>query len=268
MESLYNNPDWTFIINSIFFFLAMLSILLTVKVSFEREVDLITWDASTTAEDSTTEAVSNLQLHNLTLVFQNLGKNVIYESDIVDNIIISINNLEKFDKVFFESNCKFNKINYEIKGSSILFNFDFFESSKYIRTNIQYYSDKPIDVKVNGKIIGGNEINMNINKDTTWEKSYRIGQKDANAKLFVFPFVTLCLIMLLFQLYIRMFSINPDVLLKQILKFNKESAVTIMIGLISILLCGLLGRQITRFFIPFASFMKKEKNWYPKNNIS
>lgn len=264
MQTLYNNPDWTFIVNFFSIFLAVFSLLATVKFSFEKELDLITWDTSTIYENNSTERTSRKQLHKLSIAFQNHGKTTIYKGDILNSISIELKNMIAIKVINFESNCKFNTINHEIKNETVLFSFDFLEGRKYLKINIEYYSEENIVVNIKGKIIGGNEISTVINSSSTWENSYRIGNKDARAKIFVFPFLSLVLTSLSFQVFFKMFNLNYDDVLKMLVKFNRDSFATILIGLLIIITCILISYSIAKLFIPFASFMKKEKNWYPK----
>lgn len=264
MQTLYNNPDWTFIINFSSIFLGVLSILLTFRLSFEKELGLIIWETSTIYENILSDRDSRKQLHKLDIAFQNFGKYVIFKNDLLNDIKIELQNVIAIKNISFESNCKFNSINHSVKNESILFNFDFLEGHKYIKAHIEYYSEENILVNIRGKIIGGNEIKTIINSNTTWEKSYRIGEKDARAKIFVFPFITLVLVSLSFQVFLKMFNLDNPNLNRIFSNLNKDSFVTTLIGIIIIFACILVSNFLTKFFIPYATFMKREKKWYSK----
>lgn len=264
---IFQNPDWTFIINFSSIFLAVLSILLTIKISFTKDIGLIHWNNYTTHEKIPDRIDLVRQIHKIQLTFQNHGKDVIYKRDIVDRINIDLKNATQIIKVLFETNCKFNQLDYSINKNTISFDFDFLEHKKYVRIHIDYYSEEKIEGNVTGKIIGGSEIDYKIETDNRWD-SYYIGKKNADANYFVFPVISAVLFSLAVQVLLKMFKIDFNTLLETLKTFKKESFLIIFIVLILAGICILLALKIRKAFIPFAIFAEKEKNWYLKKEYN
>ncbi len=260
------NPDWSFIINFFGIFLAILPLILGIKLSFSRELGLIHWNNYTSHEKIPDRNDIVKQIHRIQLIFQNHGKEVIYEKDIVTPIEIDLGVVGSISKVIFESNCKFNSLDFKIVGSKIFFTFNFLEYNKYIKAHLDYFSDEKVEATIKGKIIGGNELDYKIETDNRWD-SYFVGKKNADANFFVFPFVTVGLFITIGFLFLRMFNINPDTLLETIQKFNKEAFLLLFVGLVLAAICIGLGMRIKRLFIPFVIYAEKEKNWYLKKEF-
>lgn len=259
----FSNPDWTFIINFFSIFLAVLSIILTRKFSFSKDFGIIFWNNSTSHEKIPDRTDLVRQIHKIQLTFQNHGKDVIYKNDFVDKINLDLQNASSIVKVVFESNCKYNKVNFENKNNSISFDFDFLESKKYLRVYVDYYSEEKIEGKITGKIIGGSEIDYKIETDNSADEYY-IGKNKADAEFYVFPLITAVSFSLTMQIFMKMFKLDIDKITNTISLFNKDSFIIIFIVLIIALLSVLLGLVIKKLFIPLVVFARKEKNWYKK----
>lgn len=264
---IFENPDWTFIINFSSISLAIMSILLASKITNSKNIQLIFWNNFTAHEKIADRIDVVRQIHKIQLTFQNHGKDVVFKKDLVDKIKIDLKNATKVIKIVFESNCKFNAIDYSFNNNTISFEFDFLEPKKYIRTYIDYYSEEKIAGKVSGKIIGGNELNYKIETDNIYY-SYHIGESDANAKVTVFPIVTVVLFSLAAQVFLKMFKTDLKTLLTYLKEFNKESFLIIFIGIILAIICILLALKIRNAFIPSAIFAEKEKNWFLKKEYN
>jgi hypothetical protein len=253
---MFNNPDWSFIITVGSIFLSLLSLILSVRFPLEIDFMLVSWK-------SILKKIGGEKEQNcLILIFQNVGKQVIWQKDLPADIMIQLYSVVEITAVIPETNCKYNKVSYHLENDVVGFSFDFIEPKKYLKLSI-LYSGEVSKVRVWGKVIGGDEFDNKIEANAKWHQ-YFVGKKENDAKVFVFPFVSISFFLIQMEILTRMFHLSYQEIYSSLIEFNKLSFLIIflilMIGIISLR----LGSSIKNLFIPFAVFVKNEKTWYNK----
>lgn len=263
----FNNPDWTFIINFISIFLALLPLLFGINFFEKKELQLIYWHNYTRHEKIQDREDLVKQIHDIKLIFENHGKEVIYKKDLVDDIHINLEKAEKINLITIETNCPYNKVDLQQSGTVIRFSFDFLEPKKYIRIYIEYFSESRIKAQILAKIIGGNELKREIDVLNDFAGYYK-SKKEVDAQMIYFPFISIVLFSLMIQLVLHMFKLKLSVAISTIERLDKESFILVSIALFLTFISIVIGNKMKKAFIPFATFAEKEKNWFKKEEYN
>ena len=119
VEQLFNNPNWTFIINFVGIFLGIISILFSLTNPFKRELHLIYFSNWTKHENIDGKPDLVRQVHKIELTLQNISKDILLREYIVDSILIDLSKSNKIEKLAFETNCEYNSITADLKNNII-----------------------------------------------------------------------------------------------------------------------------------------------------
>jgi hypothetical protein len=263
----FHNPDWTFIINFFSIALAILPLLLGIKLFEKKELGLIYWHNYTRHEKIEDRDDLVRQVHDIKLVFENHGKEVIYERDLVNRISIKVENADKINLVNIEANCPYNKVYMEQGGTTIQFGFDFLEPKKYLKIYIEYFASSRSKAHVSGKIIGGNEIKSQIDIINDFAGYYK-GKREVETQMFYFPFISIVLVSVMSQIFLHMFNLKLDTAIAKIQELKKESFILIFVALFLVFISIIIANKMKKAFIPFATFAEKEKNWFKKTTFN
>ncbi|MEQ1586728.1 MAG: hypothetical protein ABL895_12660 [Cyclobacteriaceae bacterium] len=228
------------------------------SVKFPSEIDFMLVSWKTILKKFGGEKEQNC----LVLIFQNVGKQVILRKDLPANIMIKLYNVGAINMVITETNCKYNKVEYSIVNDEVGFSFDFIESKKYVKISI-LYAGIVNEVRVWGKVIGGDEFDHRIEANAKWHQ-YFVGKKENDARVFVFPLISVSVFLIQLEIFKRMFHLNYQEIYSELLKFNRLSVFIIFLIFVIVLISISFGSSIKNLFLPFAVFVRKEKNWYKK----
>ena len=188
---IFSNPDWIFIINFVGISLGLISLYKSYKYPFEKIVDLINSKNSTLIPESENNLQSNFKSHKIELLFKNLGlSTTILKKDWAQKITIEFLSKVKTQHVETYTNDKHNQVKVKMKDCQIILDCDFIEPKKYLKVIIYYSSLERVIVNVSGKIIGGNEIKVRIDREEDKWAKYYYGKKIADADFFHFPLIT------------------------------------------------------------------------------
>ena len=65
-----------------------------------------------------------------------------------------------------------------------------------------------------------------------------------------------------------MFFVDYENFINLLQKYNGNAFLIVFIGLFICFICVMLNIEFIKIFIPYASFIKKEKNWYLKKELN
>lgn len=260
------NPDWNYIITFLGLFLSILPLILSIKLSFTKALDLASQNCQTVIQPID-ENNKVKKLHRIELILLNYGKDVIYKADLYDRLRVNINKITSFESIRIFSTCEFIKVDHNITNSGFEFSFDFLEPDKYIKIELNYFSFDDVEAFFVGKVIGGSKFYCQLNKNQTWENNYWLGRKEIRAgEAFLVTFLGLSL--LTYATIPRMFNLRFNDLISIASKFNKESLLFYFIIIILLLVFFFISKRIYNLYLPFALLAKKEKTWHEKTNYS
>jgi hypothetical protein len=249
------NPDWPYIITAVSIILSIWSLLLSFRITSNIDLTLVSW------KTNLRKIGGKKELNSLTLIFQNLGRNVIYKKDLARSVKIQVFNINNIEDVIVEANCKYNEIYSSVKNDLVSFDFDFLEPTKLIKVSILYASSVK-EARVTGKVIGGDELDYRIETDALWHKYY-VGKREWESRI-VFPFVTISAFLVQVLVVRQMFQLDLGLLLSEVVNFKPNTLIAIAFVTPIVLLSVRVGLAVRRAVTPFAVFARNEKNWYRK----
>jgi hypothetical protein len=262
---IFSNPDWTFLINFLGIFLAILPFILNIKLFLPKHLLLIHCDNYTPADITIAAQDNSVRTQTIKLIFQNLGREVIRKEDLVSDLKLHINNAQSITRVKFETNSEFNTIDAKIEDTKVYFNFDFLEPKKFIKIHMDYDSVKKVTAKVEGKIINGNKLIENIETDIRTD-AYSIKRKRARLNQFAFPFAMMGLFISMRLLLLRVFNLDEKAIIEALSQSGPDAIWIYISGLICFVICFVLGWKVSKLFQPFYHWAVYETDWYTKIN--
>lgn len=110
MHPFFDNLNTAFLINTMFFLLAIIGVLLAVKFSLDEWFDLIQFSYKKLPLQLETTDKTGTE-YQVEITFQNLGKRVLYKSEVLNNIVIKCNSsFLRIIDINFTSTCKFSSL--------------------------------------------------------------------------------------------------------------------------------------------------------------
>jgi hypothetical protein len=261
MYYIFSNPDWGYLMTISGIILGVLSIILTIKYPFNKELLLTHWTNETIYHSN-----DNVRkpIHELMLAFQCQSKVPIVRGDLANLITIELEDNSIITSSSIRSNNKHNIIIQNVTENKIEFEFTYIEPKDFIQFVILYEADQKTGGKIHGKVIGGNEIVYKIEPSHSWDE-YDLGKRKANANFKWLPVTTVLSFVGFISIFVNFFKIRGSSLINLILRFDKQSTIIVLILILLFLISIRIGYFFRSLVMPFSDAIKKVKEWHFKS---